>query len=865
MSKQVPQWRFTVYPTSAIPQRKIEAYAIADILADVISGRPSSWSGVLTRGASGNQWSDWGRLGDDLLLHNVGFARFGDAGEVRYGSGFWRIQGKTGAGGFFVLPTNTPLPVAGDKEVLGTLAKPGGEVTDGEDAVMWLPKTGAFQASRALTSTGTTALLNAGNPAQKAIAVTEKPWKQGRGLSLDVSLEGTRQQNNQARCLIRVSENLRVALRQGQFPALERRVLTRTGNRAKESWTTWRTMESLATFDTRDTQYSIGLHVIGNRLIWEVDGEAQWMLDSAVDASKTARSKGATAPDYVTVADMSSLIGGAPLSLETENLRARVEVARRSSDAPGTVTRTVTKNSPTGQRLDPYGVGHLPPGTELPVTVTETGDQVSYAATLAPSEDGVSTPFLSQVYLAYKPVWSTPVGGGIDISRIVTRATVSHAHPPVQAGTEGSVTIDLALMGKKLPGAAPYLRDYHPVEIEGRWDGGPWRGLTKGYFAGVSGEQRAYNDATLTLTVQGPMMRLKKLASVIDGQCVPLDYYYQAKLQSADKANQEAAENDFSKTRDSNGRILNARPYPKPAYYGADAVKDIIEHFLGPQAAAKFNGNGNARRFLPAGHPPLISYSDVAGSWLAVAEIYGQTLSAGSIQAQKGAMLVPPFGQDALSWCNQFAADEWCLFTEGYADRDTRGWPDLLYGTREEILSTAKLHEISGNDVEKLLAQAASYETKPEKDLNRVLVWGKPWGQDVPLSPAFVQGEARFSPLHPRSAEQTWPRTLVLETPLAATPARAQALAAVVLMESDGEQFVYPKYSLLGDADCMTGDVFTARNVGLLGNEDIWFRSASVGHEYTQSENAKTWMTNVALQTMSRSEIFKFQRTWIIL
>ena len=64
--KQYPEWRITIYHKTAIPQRKIEAVAIADMVADMAARRPTSWGGIISRGGAGNDWNDWQRMGDDL-------------------------------------------------------------------------------------------------------------------------------------------------------------------------------------------------------------------------------------------------------------------------------------------------------------------------------------------------------------------------------------------------------------------------------------------------------------------------------------------------------------------------------------------------------------------------------------------------------------------------------------------------------------------------------------------------------------------------------------------------------------------------------------------------------------------------------
>lgn len=860
MPKINPEWRITAFSRAAIPARKIEAFAVADILADVVAGRPSSWGGVMVRSAGGYNWSDWGRLNSDLTLQNVGFARFLPNGKVTYSPAIHTgtAASKKNIGGFFALPFVRALPVAGN---VGPLAGQSPAAT--ANNLKWNVLSGAFDHVFAPGTTWPSAILNSSAPSTPGIAQTASVWAKGAGLHCNILTIGT-QEDSAGNAILQVSPSLRMVFQQNLPPLLQRRALVKNGNFTTEQWQTWKRLDDAGECKLRGENYDVSLFALNNRLVWQVNDSAVWLMEGEETGSTPA---GAAPPDFARVRDMSALLGGAPLRLELNNLRAKLDVARRENKdnsgnlQTGTVTRTITRSGARGEMLSPFGVGNQPPGTSLPAQVSEDGQALTYTVTLTPDEVNSHTPFLTSFYLAYKPVWTTPVtSDSIDISAIVTRATLSHAHPPTQAGMDGSITVSLPLMNSLLPAAAPYVRDYNPVQLEARWDGGSWQGLGKGYFLGTTGEQSVYNDANLTLSIRGPMMRLQKLAAIVDGECVPAEYWFYRRIAAADRANAAAAENNFSVTRDGNGNPLFARVGSAYRYYGADAAQDIIEHFLGPQAAADFNGNGNARRFLPSGHPPFLSFEDMAGSWLAVSEALGNTLTAGSLKAQGGGLLMPPFGQDGLSWCNQFADDEFCIFTEGFPDRNARSFPSLMYGVRDEILSAAKLHAMSGSDADELLIKMASYETKPEKDVNRILVWSRPFGIEAPLAPALIQGEARLPPSHPRSAENTWPRTLVLENNLVQTPAQAQALAFIALMEAAGETFVFPRYTILGDADCMTGDVFTAQNAGLLGGENIRFRAERVEHEYTKDESGPQWTTNVLLRTMSDSEAYRFER-----
>jgi hypothetical protein len=534
----------------------------------------------------------------------------------------------------------------------------------------------------------------------------------------------------------------------------------------------------------------------------------------------------------------------------------------------------VTRHSTAGEQLTPAGAGHLPPGTSVPVIVTENGNDVTYTATLTPSSDALWSPFLSQVYLSYSPVWVTLSGGGIDISDCVVEAKVSHAHPPVQAGCDGSITVDMALLQSKKAAAVSYLLDHNPVEIRARWrdEGGVPIGalapLMKGQISGIEGSQSAPNDARLTFTMHGPMGRLREPFAKVTSDALPLDYFFRQTMAALELANSEAAETFFAITRDANGHAINARPLPNVGYWGCDAVGDIINMFLGPHARDAFNGNGDAHRFCPTSQPPFLTSHDMAGSWLALSAATGHSLTAGSLKTQTGALLMPPFDEDALAWCNRFASDESFIFTEIFSSRDSNGYPTgwnvLAYGAREYVLLTSKPHTISSSDAAYFLAQSQSYTTRIDKDYNAIQVWGRPvWAGETPGWPAMFQGEARFLPSHPRSAEKTGLRTLVLETDLPQSQEQAQVVANIALLEPDGEQYVFPVYHLAqGDARVVSGDLFVVEDDGDLGNEGINFRAARVTHQYSKTD--LTWKTDVDLETMSNTEIAQATRNALL-
>ncbi|MBD0314812.1 MAG: hypothetical protein ICV86_18820 [Microcoleus sp. T3-bin5] len=268
---------------------------------------------------------------------------------------------------------------------------------------------------------------------------------------------------------------------------------------------------------------------------------------------------------------------------------------------------------------------------------------------------------------------------------------------------------------------------------------------------------------------------------------------------------------------------------------------------------ASFNGNGDPLRFTSSSQPPLLAHRDYEGAWLAVASVYGVELSSGNLVPQSGSHFPPPFGQDALTWINNFAADCNSIFFYGYPDRDTQSWPCPVFMEYSAYLGRVKIWEVEGSAL-----GAINIETKPESNITRTLVWGNPFGTsaaDRPGQPAFVQGEAVAFPAR-------WERTKILETNLASTPERAQFMAAVFLNEVYEEDGIeWPKYTRRGNSKMQVADiVFTAASNHLNVNGKF-YRIGRLEHRYEAgSQTGVEWHTTASLQTLTAMQRAAYNR-----
>lgn len=856
--KLEPQWRVQLYPLSAIAYRKYDAFVVADLMADLISGAPSSWGGVLVRGQFAGEFSEWGQLGNDLQLHNVGFARFKSSGEVTFNP----EPGGDGAAGFFVRAHTSPMQPTG--EDLGVLASMG--VSPGTDTIKWNPVNGTWRVTNSLNDMGAPGLQNTNMPAGGAIITTDQAWAAGQGIIIDLycTTSGQTSLSELPEFVLYVSQFVRITGRQGYAWMLERAV----SKNGRVGWEIWGTQEKVTFNPTGETHYKIGLYLLGGRLVWEVNDHTRWYIPVKGDAT-TPRGNGKTNSDGTPEgADAAVLLGGEKLKIEVKRLRVRCELSSRIQPtsgplAEGTVSRRVYRTANTTMQngmLNPVGIGHLPVDGCIDTSLSSTNAYVDYTATLKPTVDGKYTPFLSQILLVKEAQWAAGSGSPVDVSAAVTKCDLNLALPPRQAGAEGSLELDVHLLNQ-IAGHANVTKDYCPCSIDTRWkfdDGSvsEWQGIFDGHLFGTQGNQPGYNSATVSFTLRDPICRLRAPAAVVKGGAYPLDWAFERKIAEADMASQRDAETGFVKNRDESGRVIRARPLTRSekSFYSWEAVKEILKMFRGPAEADRL------AVFFSPDEPPLFTQDDFAGSWFGVSELMGQTLSSGSLEMQSGFRCPPPFGEDALDWINKFCEDVFAWFMYGYTDRNDTGYPRPIFGTPEEILkNTALVFPVSGIDAQQLLLCAAQFETRPESDVNCVEIWSNPWDKEseYPLAPAFVVGAARFPPSHPRSQENSWERTKILHTKLIRSIQTAKIAAGLALLDLDGATFTFPKYHFeLGEARLWPGDVLEAQDSGILGFDGTQYRAYGVHHSYTSDGNGtRTWTTDVDLATMSGREI----------
>jgi len=849
--KGTPEIEVIAYPPSAIPHRQIDSFVVADTLADVLAPN-TSFGGVMARGATGGQWTDWANPTSGLTLNNVGFARFMNDGRVSYNPG---EQGQ-GAGGFFVLPKESPY----NSSISGMA---GG----GSNPLDWEAMEGTWVTVPSLkpaNSGGGSAIYNSGSETRFK-ARTAVSMKANSSLRLDLSFLGQNRSGSVPDFEGRIGDDLSISARHGMPWALQRRTFDANGN---PDWKILKTMPGTA--NLYGGKYRVAVKHLDGRLVWEVNDQAMWINDA-----KGPDKNGELEPQNWSWSE-------APVIVTAQNARVRVETALfdYAAGGDGTVTRRIPLKINDGlvaQNTTPYSGGWQRNGAEMPVAVDYGDKYVSYTTTLKPTADGVHTPFLKHNLLAFSPVWTNPSGSGIDISKAVSGASITLAAPPEQAGSQGTLDIDGTIL-KDIPGAIANVKDYCPVTVRARWRddsgvAGAWRGLFNGCFYGMSKSSNAFNNRSITATLRDQIVRLSGANAIIDYKFRPLGMILFDQL--------SPGSTNGGYNPDGSVAYNPEAPKKKPLYSG-DCVKEIVRIQLGPDAVESLNGNGNSRRFFSSAEIPLYDGTGVLGTWLGLAEVFGLDLATGSLE---GIPFPPPFFDDCLSWINKFGEDANADFFSGHVDRDTNDPPVLIYGQYIRYLDKAILFNlrdaigVSTNvgaggeiytiqnleDIDYLMSEASN-ETRPDSDYNRILVAADfPGTERNPLLPAMRMGEARLAASNPNSDAYSWSRTRVVKNNLGAVEGGAEYLARKTLEQIAATKKQWPSIIWRGEGRMQVGDVIQPFMDGEGSYEDMGinqrlFRSTSVIHKLTLTGEMTDWTTAVEARPMAKTEEARFRR-----
>lgn len=354
---------------------------------------------------------------------------------------------------------------------------------------------------------------------------------------------------------------------------------------------------------------------------------------------------------------------------------------------------------------------------------------------------GAVTPFVHSVSVRLGHTTAEETVAPIDIRPAIRRMTGDMADPALQAGPVWNILVDRSLLPdcEITGGGGPvgdnwvnYVQKYHRLVINLAWhyedgtiaaqeeDGTPHAKAAKldGFITEWNPEASGFGEYAGTITARDPSVLLQAPAGIVDGRFAPLDILLMEKLDAGER------------------KLM-----------GWEGVKQILEVALGPDWADSLAHKFSATHYDLLKHKILLD------------------------PPQAGFFFPPPFGRDAYQWIQELAERDFAIFFFAPEAAD----PTKLvpwYANYFEYLADAPEIELPdavyvAGDVDEAMISAASRH-EPRRDVNRILVWGAPPGQQslggvMPALPAF-SAEARIeqSDFPEQAIENTWERTLVL-------------------------------------------------------------------------------------------------------
>lgn len=601
---------------------------------------------------------------------------------------------------------------------------------------------------------------------------------------------------------------------------------------------------------------------VAGRLVVEINGRAFWILES--EELRVADERGQTHRA------LTSAWPAGAVTLTCLNCRALLRGGMVKYSTPGgaafigSVARAINRRAPLSpnggtdaqqRELAGYTGGWAREGTGAVVRASVGDGKVEYTCTLTASSDGISSPFVSKVLCYHAPGWKELSPAPLNVRGAATGLRISGGTPPGASGAEGTLDLDRVRLEALTPNWRDFVTGYRRVEIRARWnysDGttdADYHAIFKGEFFGAprTGTD-GFGRKTLSAQLCDPIAALREPSAVVDHRHPPMDVFF-AKLFSGDALFGGSGAATF---------------------YDYDAVREILGLYL---------GTAHAERLLvlvPPSHPPLLSRDTDRAGYLALQMAFGA--SAGAPPTAGGFLLPAPYGQDAISWIHQYAKLGRCLFFYGYGANDNRRteWPRPIYGRLRNILAGRPNWRVPdavylAGDQNRVMS-GVDVETRPERDINRVLAWSSPPGSEVPFLPALRMAESRveeFDPDDPKRASLSRERTKVLRSDLAWVSGGVEALAQIVAREIAGVGMEWPRVRLFGDGRIAWGDKLTpemSKTLMLRGVEvpqsDVGLRLSGETHRVESVEHdlnfdatgMDAWRTVAACRPLSASE-----------
>ena len=513
------------------------------------------------------------------------------------------------------------------------------------------------------------------------------------------------------------------------------------------NWVILKTLNDVKPCNLAGGAYVIRVMRIAGRLVIEWNGASFHIQETrtGTDPKKEAQRIDSVWPE-------------GKVSLNCYNVRTELSIATIKYADPngtlftGSLARRQVRRSPLAPVPDSgllgYPIGWLGDGSSGVVTIDEATDGASggiqYTLSMRPSQDGLSSPFVSQVQIYLGGRFTTPVEHSIDVVAAAETLDLTLASPAAgNSMTQGMLKLDRLRLRDITPNWQNFVQSFHVVSVtvtDNFSDGttGDPVCMFKGYglLVGMATPGLFQWDGDVALV--DSMYRLKAPAAITDHRVPPGDIWWAQKVAQAQSPDQAL-------------------------FYAWDGAREVLRIHLGEDEANRMEV------VMPAESFPLLGAdSDKTGLMYLMKEwgISGN----GQPPAQDGWMLPAPYGQDGAAHIAIFQKYDNAYFFVGWpagADRSTT-FPVFIYGRPEELLKNRTVYEVKDADYFVIgdlnrMATSVQLTLKPEKMFNRILAWSSPPGQNIDIVPAVRMAEAPFL-YGPGLASLSWERTFVMRS-----------------------------------------------------------------------------------------------------
>lgn len=764
------EWEFVCLPKSGVARRVSPAFVRADLFGDRMNlgqgdglgTAPQGYAAGNTSGSASGQWNS-AIQGEFGARQNVEFVRFLPNGLVEEGASNGNNHELSG----YIIQ-------ARDAWLDAKIGSNATQLDGGNFDQSWESLLGTWKTVVPPDEPRRTWIANTGSDL-KAQARTVGVLPANRSLRFDLYLllHKPGQGLPEAR-LMWGDEAWSVVLSHGMKPTLEKKV--------DGEWSIVRRLEQVAPIRFNGGRYTIRVRRIAGRLVIDFNETTIHHLETTTGDGNEPRAVDVSWPS-------------GKLGFNVFNCKARLSVALIKYSQPdgtsfvGSFVRLLGV-LPFGQelgQLQGHARGWNRDGTTVLVVPTTT-PQLQYTTTLSASPDGIDSPFVSGCILQSAPQWLTHAPAPLDITPAVKRGSVSMPVPGLLPSAQLRMELDRNKLQRLSTRWQSYVGEFTPVTARVRWhyENGsvdPWCYLFQGYVLTPDAETTAPHARNLNIVAGDNIIRLQKPAAVIDGRfSAPLDFLLQ---------------------------VLAAGG--RTSLFGYDCVQHIIDTCIGREVL------GDLVTVFPPSHNPLLSLdTDLSGGWMFVSQILS-SLGTGQPPTSAKWHFPPPYEKDALGWINQFEELDSALFAILHENGDpTEGWAKPVYGRLPSIIALRPTHRFAdriylSDDINHLLMNTR-VETRPESNINRILVTGSPpQGDLAAFMPALPQtvAEARLPTSDPNSAERTWERTLWVRSDLAnlSRPGTiSDYIARRFIDDIQGVKMLFPSSTVRGEPTMCFGN-----------------------------------------------------------